>query len=182
MHALMPIPYWRSDHLDFREEVRGFVDMHARPLWQAADDGSERFPWAVRKAAAEANLAAIDLQQQWGGRGLDHVSQGIAYEESGRLDVNAREMLGAGHALVLERFGTQQVQQDWLPQVVRGDALVGVGVTEAVAGSDIRAIQTRATRQADGSFSLSGSKTLVSRIHEAKAFVTSSARPSPPSW
>lgn len=171
MPTLTRMPYWRSDHLDFREEVRGFVDLHARLLWQETDDGSERFPWGVRKAAAEASLAAIDLPQQWGGRGLDLVSQGIAYEESGRLDVNAREMLGSGHARLLERFGTQQVQQDWLPRVVQGDALVGVGVTEAAAGSDIRGIQTSATRHADGAFSLTGSKTLISRIHEAQAFV-----------
>ena len=57
--------------------------------------------------------------------------------------------------------GREEQRADWLPRVLRGEAMAAFAMTEPGAGSDVSALATRARRTADG-WEIEGHKTLIS--------------------
>ena len=70
----------------------------------------------------------------------------------------AMQGLGSGP---LTLGGAPALQQRWLPQVARGEAIAAFALSEPDAGSDVAAMTTRATRDGDG-WRLDGCKTWIS--------------------
>jgi hypothetical protein len=68
---------------------------------------------------------------------------------------------GAGK--VLEAFGTTEQKETYLRRIYSGDLGATMMITEAEAGSDLAQIQTTAHKNADGTYSLSGSKIYISQ-------------------
>jgi alkylation response protein AidB-like acyl-CoA dehydrogenase len=64
-------------------------------------------------------------------------------------------------ATYLKSFGTEAQKQQWLPKMVSGEAIGSLGMTEPHAGSDLKAIKTRAVRDGDD-FLISGQKVFIS--------------------
>lgn len=64
------------------------------------------------------------------------------------------------HSLVLSRFATDDVRKRWLPSVLDGSAIGSMAITEAEAGTDVRAVRTVAKRTGDG-WTLTGAKEWV---------------------
>ena len=54
-------------------------------------------------------------------------------------------------------FGTDEQKKEILPKILRGEAYVGLGLSEPEAGSDLASLQTRATEDGD-SYVLNGQK------------------------
>ena len=79
------------------------------------------------------------------------------------ITLSAAVGLGAGP---IHRFGTEDQQERWLPDLVAGRALGAFGLTEPDAGSDAGATRTRAVLD-DGHWVIDG----------AKAFITNSGTP-----
>lgn len=61
----------------------------------------------------------------------------------------------------LTRGGNPAYQQEWLPKVATGEALAAIGLTEPVAGSDLKNITTEIVPDGDG-FVLNGEKAFIS--------------------
>lgn len=74
-------------------------------------------------------------------------------------------------AMPLIRFGTARQRADILPRVLKGEALIALALTEPGAGSDARAVTTRAVREGEG-WRLSGRKTWISDAEEASYLLT----------
>jgi alkylation response protein AidB-like acyl-CoA dehydrogenase len=71
---------------------------------------------------------------------------------------------------VINRFGTEEQKQRFLPAICGGEISFAIGMSEPEAGSDLAAVRTRATR-ADGGWLLSGTKVWTSGAHESDWFV-----------
>ena len=91
----------------------------------------------------------------------DYLGMVIATEELSRAS------LGAGGSLItrpeiltraLERGGTEEQKQEWLPRIATGEVMVAVAVTEPDFGSDVANIKVTAT-PADGGWAINGVKT-----------------------
>ena len=63
-------------------------------------------------------------------------------------------------------FGTEEQRRRFIVSIAKGDRLSCFALTEADAGSDIAAMETKATRQRDG-YALNGSKLFVTNGNEA---------------
>lgn len=131
---------------------------------------TEQLPWNIRKSSASFGLTGLDIPKEYGGAGLNAVTLGLLYEESGKFGANTREVVGAGHAGMIVKFGNDEQKRRFLPSVLNGDLLVGVSLTEPNTGSDLSATETFAKREGSH-YILSGEKEFVSRVEEAGVFV-----------
>jgi alkylation response protein AidB-like acyl-CoA dehydrogenase len=71
---------------------------------------------------------------------------------------------------VIERFGSEPQKERFLPAICRGEQSFSIGMSEREAGSDLAAVQTRATR-VDGGWSVSGAKLWTGGARESDWFV-----------
>lgn len=70
----------------------------------------------------------------------------------------------------LLKYGTEEQKTTFLPRIVRGECFFGIGMSEPDSGSDLASVRTRAT-QADGGWSITGTKVWTSGAHRAHAFI-----------
>jgi acyl-CoA dehydrogenase len=121
----------------------------------------DRQLWA---ALAEAGLLGIGLGEDVGGAGLDFVAVCLLAEATGRTAaaVPVVDALVAG-ADVIERFGTAEQRQRWLPGVVAGDTVVTAALAEMAGDLVVPAVAAPATTATeDGAgFRLDGVKACV---------------------
>jgi alkylation response protein AidB-like acyl-CoA dehydrogenase len=71
---------------------------------------------------------------------------------------------------VINRFGTEEQKQRFLPGICRGELSFAIGMSEPGAGSDLAAVRTRATR-VDGGWTVTGTKVWTSGAHASDWFI-----------
>jgi butyryl-CoA dehydrogenase len=146
-----------------QETARDFVDNEIVP--RARDnDRAARFDRELAQRLGDMGYLGAPVAEEYGGRGLDYVSYGLIVEEVGRGDSSARTVVSVQTSLVcgsIERWGTEEQKQRWLPKLCSGEALGCFGLTEPDAGSDPSSMRTRAER-VDGGWRITGQKMWIS--------------------
>jgi alkylation response protein AidB-like acyl-CoA dehydrogenase len=156
----------------YREKVRGWLEEHASeaPTVTSKDDEASiaaLSAWQGR--LAEAGLAGVTWPVETGGQGLGPVEQVIVNQElaqvgvPGILDAIGVGMLGP----TIIAHGTDEQKQRYLGPMLHGDEIWCQLFSEPAAGSDLAAIQSRATRAEDGTWRLSGQKVWTTNAHFA---------------
>src|SRR6195256_2803043 len=153
---------FREEHHIFRESVRRFVDREIVPFhaqWEK-DGIVPRELWL--KAGAEG-LLCCTVPEEYGGMGLDYLFDVVVFEELWRSGASGPGFLIHTDlvATYLLSFGTEAQKRQWLPKMVSGEAIGSLGMTEPHAGSDLKAIRTKALRDGDD-FVISGQKVFIS--------------------
>ena len=153
---------FREEHNIFRESVRRFVDREIVPFhaqWEK-DGIVPRELWL--KAGAEG-LLCCTVPEQYGGMGLDYLFDVVVFEELWRSGASGPGFLIHTDlvATYLLSFGTEDQKREWLPKMVSGEAIGSLGMTEPHAGSDLKAIRTRAVRDGND-FVINGQKVFIS--------------------
>ena len=153
---------FREEHKIFRESVRRFVEREIVPFhaqWEK-DGIVPRELWL--KAGAEG-LLCCTVPEQYGGLGADYLFDVVVFEELWRVGASGPGFLIHTDlvATYILSFGTEEQKLTWLPQMVRGEAIGSLGMTEPHAGSDLKAIRTRATRDGDD-YVINGQKVFIS--------------------
>ncbi|WP_428249536.1 acyl-CoA dehydrogenase family protein [Ferrovibrio sp.] len=153
---------FREEHRIFRETVRRFVEKEIVPhhaQWEK-DGIVPRELWL--KAGAQGMLCCT-VPEEYGGLGLDYLFDVIVFEELWRVGASGPGFLIHTDlvATYILTFGTEEQKRKWLPKMVAGEAIGSLGMTEPHAGSDLKAIRTRATRDGDD-FVINGQKVFIS--------------------
>jgi alkylation response protein AidB-like acyl-CoA dehydrogenase len=146
-----------------RQAAREFADEVVLPGARERDR-AERFPAELIPRLAELGFLAPTLPEQYGGQGLDFISEAIIFEEIGRADSSIRTTLSVQISLTelpILRWGTAEQKARFLPKLASGEWLGCFGLTEPQAGSDAANQQTRAVRDG-GDWVLSGRKIWIS--------------------
>ena len=146
-----------------RETAREFCDGEIVPRAREMDRAGELDPALLHQLAELGYLGAI-VGERYGGRGLDYRSYALIVEEIGRGCSSMRTVVSVQTSLVcatIERFGSEDQKQTWLPRLCSGEALGCFGLTEPDTGSDAANLSTRAHR-IDGGWSLTGQKQWIS--------------------
>lgn len=149
-----------EDHALFREQVRRFIAEQILPHYARWEqDGIT--PRALWRAAGDAGLLNCQLPEPYGmGGDVGHAA--CVIEELARANC-----LGIGFSIhsdmvapYLLQYGSQQVRDTWLPAMTRGTAIGAIAMTEPGAGSDLKAIRSRAELRGDH-YLLNGQKTFI---------------------
>lgn len=131
------------------------------------------FPWENMKKLAELGVLGMSVPEEYGGLGLPILDTALILEEIAKVDyVTAMAVLGeAGvQTRVIARYAPASIRERILPQVVTGDCILAVCMTEPHAGTDVANFRTNARIIGDRVV-LKGTKTLISRAPEAGMFV-----------
>jgi acyl-CoA dehydrogenase len=150
------------DHDIFRDSVRRFVAAELTPH-HAAWEIEKRVPREVWRKAGAAGLLCCNLPPEYGGPGADWLYNVVVIEELAYAGIT-----GPGFAVHSEMvapyiltWGSEEVKKKWLPKMVEGEAIGAIGMTEPSAGSDLKALRTRAERDGD-EYLINGQKTYIS--------------------
>lgn len=166
----IPDESFGDDTLDLiREQFRAFTADRIAPhaqQWHLADD---LIPMDVVAEMARLGVFGVCIAEEFGGLGLGKTAMCIVSEELSRGWICAGS-LGTRSEIAGELIGengTAEQKAHWLPRIADGSVLPTAVFTEPDTGSDLASVRTRAVRQADGGWTISGAKTWIT--HAARA-------------
>src|SRR5688572_13716568 len=119
----------------------------------------------IRRKALAAGLYAANMPEEVGGAGLDAVTLVLFEKELGKTSY-ALHYTGVARPSNILLAGTPAQRERYLLPCVRGERIDCLAMTEPGAGSDVRAIRTRAVRDGSG-WSIRGTKHFISHADEA---------------
>ena len=142
----------------FREILRKFAEDRIAPH-AAWADREAAFPRQSFEACAELELPALGIPTEYGGAGADMVTQAIMAEELGRVcsAISLTMQISKTAMLPLINWGSEELKRAYLPGVASGERQASYCLSEADAGSDVAAMQSRAVRHGDH-YLLTGTK------------------------
>ncbi|WP_314174122.1 acyl-CoA dehydrogenase family protein [Streptomyces winkii] len=147
---------------DIRAMAADFVDAEIAPHAREWDR-AERVDPGIPKRLGELGFLGLTVPERYGGTEADLLSYVLATEELGRGDSAVRGIVSVSLGLVTKTIaahGTEAQREEWIPRLVRGDALGCFALTEPGTGSDAGSLSTRATRDG-GDWVLDGSKMFI---------------------
>jgi len=130
------------------------------------DDGSVRNPDGFAEAytkLVEAGWCAVPFEQEYGGGGFPNLI-GITIQEmltSGNMALSLCPLLTQGAIHLLETHASEDQRNTWLPKMISGEWTGTMNLTEPQAGSDVGALTTRAERNDDGTYAITGQKIFI---------------------
>lgn len=154
---------------NFTEEQRLIINM-ARQFSEAelapssldwdARGGLER---AVFKKAAELGFGGIYVSVDYGGTDLSRLSSALVFEQLARGDVTHTAMLTIHNMAtwMIDKFGDTRLRETYVPGLCSGELMASYCLTEAGAGSDAAALETKARLNGDH-YILNGHKSFIS--------------------
>ena len=162
-----------DEHRLIAQTSESFVDGEVVPVL----DRLEQKDWALSRSlierCGELGLLATDVPDAFGGLDLDKISSIIVGEAVGRC-ASFATTFGAQTGLAITPilcFGTEAQKQKYLPRLATGESIGAYALSESGSGSDALGAKTRATRQTDGSFTLTGEKMWITNGGFADLFI-----------
>ena len=149
------------------DAVRAFVARELTPHEDAVEHSGEvsaELDAEIRAKALAAGFYAANMPEELGGGGLDAVSVALMERELGRTAF-ALQYIVHRPSNILRACTGGQIERYLLP-TIRGERVECLAMTEPGAGSDLRAMTTRAERVGDG-YVINGAKHFISYADRA---------------
>src|SRR5438046_5330432 len=146
-----------------QDTVRAFVDERVLPN-AIENDINHHLDLSVIEGLAELGLLGIVVPEEYGGAGLDFVSEALSCEEIERGEAAFRTLISVHvglNSLSLLRYGSEEQKQRYLVPQARGEKIACFGLTEPAAGSDVASMRTTATLRGNV-YVLNGQKNWIS--------------------
>ena len=130
--------------------VKDFVSREVKPMAREMDETAQ-FNWSAARKMGPMGLLGLNVDEAFGGTGLDALSAAMAVELLGwgcgstALSISAHNGLACGP---INQFGSAQLKERFLPRATSGEHGLGaLALTEPGAGSDLKGgVQTRAAK------------------------------------
>ncbi|HBX55726.1 acyl-CoA dehydrogenase family protein [Pseudomonas sp. UBA2684] len=120
-----------------------------------------------RKLGAQG-WVGMALPEQYGGAAAGPFARYVIIEEllAAGAPVSAHWIADRQSGPLINRFGTEQQKQRYLPAICRGESYFCIGMSEPNSGSDLASIKTNAARNGDG-WLLNGQKVWTTNAHHS---------------
>jgi len=138
-------------------------DLHPARLENGVVRTSPGFAEGYR-AIADGGWVSITADAERGGMGLP-ITLATAVNEmmaGACLAIQLSPVMAQGQIEALEHHASDAIKDLYLPRLISGDWTATMNLTESQAGSDVGALRTRATRNPDGTYAVSGQKIYIS--------------------
>jgi acyl-CoA dehydrogenase family member 9 len=160
---LFPYPVMRERDRELLgmmlDPVDDFLAAHKADLKRWDHDGEQ--PESFIQGLRDMGLFGLIIPEEHGGLGLSNaayarmLAQTSGHDSSVSLTVGAHSSIGMKGLLL---WGSDAQRARYLPMLASGELIAAFCLTEPGAGSDAAAIRTRAVRNDDDSWTLSGEK------------------------
>ena len=154
-----------------REQFRRYAVDRVAPNaheWHLKD---ELIPMEIIEELAEMGVFGLTIPEEFGGFGLSKASMVVVSEELSRGYIGVGS-LGTRSEIAAELIlcgGTQEQKEKWLPGLSSGEILPTAVFTEPNTGSDLGSLRTRAVKDENGDYKVTGNKTWIT--HAARTHV-----------
>jgi alkylation response protein AidB-like acyl-CoA dehydrogenase len=139
--------------------VRDFVEREIIPV--ATDlEHKDEYPTEIVEGLKELGLFGLMIPEEYGGLGESLLTYALAVEEIARGWMSVSGIINTHFivAYMLLRHGTDEQKQKYLPRMATGEVRGAFSMSEPGCGSDVSAIKTKAVKQDDGGYSITGQK------------------------
>jgi alkylation response protein AidB-like acyl-CoA dehydrogenase len=128
------------------------------------NDREERFPQEALDGLRATGFVGMSIPEAYGGGGADPLTYCLFIEELSRGDANVRSIMSVHLGLVagsIDRWGTEEQKQRWLPRMATGEVLGCFGLTEPDHGSNPADLRASAEALPGGGWRISGRKVFI---------------------
>lgn len=161
-----------EEHAMLREMVRQFTKDRIEPQAEEYDERGVLNQDLFRAVGSELGLLGITVPEAWGGAGMDAVAATIVHEEMSRSDPGFTLAYLAHAMLFVNNFfhcSNDEQKKRYLPKVLSGEWVAGMGMTEPAVGTDVLGMGSTAVRNGDH-YVLNGRKTFITNGPEGFVF------------
>ena len=165
-------PFFDESHRRLGNEIRSWCQ---REVSKPEESHVEEQCRTLARSLGSAGWLRYVVPSQYGGvhdapdvRSLCLIRETLAYHSGLAEFVFAMQGLGSGPITL---FGSEALKRRYLPKIASGETIGAFAISEPDAGSDVRNIQTTATREGDH-FSVNGTKSWISNGGLADYYVT----------
>ena len=139
--------------------VRTFVEAKIIPAAQELEHADE-YPTEIVEGLKELGIFGLMIPEEYGGLGESLLTYALCVEEIARGWMSVSGVINTHFivAYMLMKHGTEEQKQKYLPRMATGEVRGAFSMSEPALGSDVAAISTKATKQDDGSYSITGQK------------------------
>lgn len=151
-----------DDQRAIQEVARRFAREKLLPQYQEGDRIA-RLNRGLIKEMGALGLIGVELPEALGGIGADGVTAGIVIDEIayGDFSMSYMQLVSGLLGKILVDHGNPDIARQWVPRIIRGETIIGLGLTEPRGGSDAANLIVSA-RPAEGGYLLRGEKTSMS--------------------
>lgn len=161
-----------DDQVAFRDSVAAFAGDKLAP------DALERahsadYPWDVAQMLARQGLFGLTVAEDKGGQGASLMDAVVAIQTVATACLRSADVVQAGNfgaVRTFAEFASDEQRDRFLPAILAGEALIGLGMTEPDAGSAVTDLKTTAVPRGDG-FVINGTKIFSTHSAEATVFL-----------
>lgn len=155
-----------------QQQIQQFAAREIAP--RAADiDRDNEFPADLWRKMGDLGLLGITVSEEYGGSGLGYLAHVIAAEEVSRASASVGLSYGAHSNLCVNqiyRNGNDAQKQRYLPDLVSGESIGALAMSEHNAGSDVVSMKLSARNNGDV-YVLNGSKMWITNGPDAHVYV-----------
>jgi len=155
-----------------RQSISGFAADEIAP--RAADiDRDNDFPKDLWRKMGDMGLLGITVEDEFGGAGMGYLEHCVAMEEISRASASVGLSYGAHSNLCvnqIRRNGTQEQKERYLPNLITGEHVGALAMSEPGAGSDVVSMRLRADKKSDR-YVLNGNKMWITNGPDADTYV-----------
>jgi isovaleryl-CoA dehydrogenase len=155
-----------------RETTAKFAAAVIAPL-AAEIDETNSFPRSIWPKMGALGLHGITVEQEFGGAGLGYLEHVVAMEEVSRASASVGLSYGAHSNLCvnqIRRWATSKQKRRYLPELISGNHVGSLAMSEAASGSDVVSMSLRADKRGDR-YVLNGTKFWITNAPHADVLV-----------
>jgi isovaleryl-CoA dehydrogenase len=155
-----------------RDTVRAFAEKEIAPRAAEVDRVNE-FPADLWKKFGDLGLLGMTAPEEYGGSNMGYLAHIIALEEISRASASIGLSYGAHSNLCvnqIRRNGSEAQRRKYLPQLISGEHVGALAMSEPNAGSDVVSMKLKAEKKGDR-YLLNGSKMWITNGGDADTLV-----------
>jgi len=148
------------------ESIDRFLEREVAPVARELE-ATDTYPARIVEQLAELGLFGATISTEYGGLGLSAITYARIVERVSAVWMSISGLFNSHliMAAAVQRFGTEEQRQRFLPRFARGELRGGVALTEPDCGTDLQSIRTTASR-GDGCYVINGTKSWITNsIH-----------------
>ena len=150
-----------SDEKLIIDSVNKFLERDVKPFVREFES-EDKYPQLIADKMADLGLFGATISPEYGGLGLSAVTYSKIVENVSAVWMSVSGIFNS-HLIMcaaVERFGTKEMKEFYLPKFASGELRGGIALTEPDCGTDLQAINTKAVKE-NNSYIINGNKTWI---------------------